>query len=130
MVMTSYGRETLLPLLEALNCRRTCLHRDECGDWAIFGLKGHLYAVPEGFQMFVTGWGGARKWFEAKKALAFAKVTQDGDNEGGLIFSCLPTPERATSIRRYCAIPKRRELSDAERNRLKTMGAAHQLERA
>jgi hypothetical protein len=130
MVLTPYGRETLLPLLEALNCRRTCLRRDECGDWAIRGLKGHLYAAPEGFQMFVLGCGSARAWTAAKKALAFATVTQDGDEEGGMIFSSLPTPEQAASIRRYCAIPKRRELSDAERGRLKAMGAAHRFERA
>lgn len=129
MVISLYGREALLPLLEALNCRRTCLRRDECGDWAVRGLKGHLYAVPEGFQIFVLGCGSARKWGAAKKALAFAKITQDGDNEGGMIFSGLPTPAQAASIRRYCAIPKRRELSDAERDRLKAMGAAHRFER-
>lgn len=129
MVIPRYGREALLPLLESLNCRRTCLHRDECGDWGIFGLKGHLYAVPEGFQMFIMGCGSMRKWTAAKQALAFAKVTQDGDDEGGMIFQALPTPDQAERIRRYCAIPKRRELSDAERDRLKTMGAAHRFEK-
>lgn len=122
MKYTPAAREDYFPLVEALFCRRTCLRRDECGDWGVFGLKGHIYAVPEGFQMFVTGCGSPRAWTAAKKALSFAEVTQDGDDEGGMIFKILPDQAQAESIRRYCAIPKRRVLSESERERLKAAG--------
>ena len=39
-------RPALLALRDALGCRDAALRRDECGDWAIFGKRGHIYAVP------------------------------------------------------------------------------------
>ena len=56
-------RETLVKLVEALGCWDRALRRDVCGDWAIFGKHGHIYAVPgtldrpktEGFQIYFRG---------------------------------------------------------------------------
>jgi hypothetical protein len=82
-----------------------CLRRDECGDWAIFGNNGHIYAVPEGFQLtigcdFEPRWSSARGWTEAKRRLAFGKETQDGNEEGAIILERLPTQEEATDRKR------------------------------
>ena len=102
-------RTRLLELAVALHSRKKALRRDECGDWRIGGTRGHIYAVPEGFQIYVRG--TARAWGFAKRALSFAKVGQDGDNEGFLILDRLPTEQEAETIRRYCGISKRAQLS-------------------
>jgi hypothetical protein len=69
------------------------------------------------FHLFVTT-DSARAWTAAKKALSFAKVWNDGDEEGSLILDRLPTPSEATLIRRYVGVPKRREVSEATKARL------------
>ena len=58
-------REALIKLVEALGCWDRALRRDECGDWAVFGKHGHIYAVSgtldrpktEGFQIYFRGAG-------------------------------------------------------------------------
>jgi hypothetical protein len=39
-------RPALLLIAESLDSRSSAPRRDERGDWAIFGTKGHIYAVP------------------------------------------------------------------------------------
>jgi hypothetical protein len=46
-------RPALLTFSKACGTRASALRRDECGDWAIFGKHGHIYAVPEGFQLMI-----------------------------------------------------------------------------
>jgi hypothetical protein len=113
-------RSALLELGKALMSRDSALRRDECGDWAIFGKYGHIYAVPgsldrpqaPGFQIFVMGWT-ARGWNIAKEAFKpFADLTNDGDNEGALFIDRLPSSNEAKIIRRYVGIAKRLEYSD------------------
>jgi hypothetical protein len=65
------------------------LRRDECSDWRINGLDGHIYAAPEGFQ-FVVFKQGLRGWNVAKYRLAFCAVTQDGDTEGAFRSTTFP----------------------------------------
>ena len=60
----------------------------------------------------------------AKKALTFAKVTQDGDDEGGLIFDRLPTANEAEIIRHYLGIAKKREFGAEELARLRERALA------
>ena len=90
-------RAALNRLATALNCSPSALRRDDCGDPAIVGKRGHVYTVPEGWQLFVTGWT-ARGWTSAKAALNFATICNDGDDEGGI--HPRPTAERIGS-RRY-----------------------------
>jgi hypothetical protein len=111
-------RRTLLELAQVLNCRDSALRRDECGDWRIGGSKGHIYAGSEGFQIFVLGWS-TKGWNLAKEALAFAKVTQDGDDEGGLILDRLPDEAEAALIRHWVRIPKKRDVSEETLSRLR-----------
>jgi hypothetical protein len=83
-------RPALQRFAAALDSRASALRRDECGDWAIWGTNGHIYAVPEGFQLMIgcdfgyVRWTSARGWESAKKRLGFGKVTQDGDCEGSI----------------------------------------------
>jgi hypothetical protein len=115
----SKQRLALLALAAALNSSVACLRRDECGDWRIEGRSGHVYAVlgilwiepvRPGFQFWCST-SSARAWSAAKKALAFAVVTQDGDDEGMAFLDRLPTAAEAEAIRRYVGIRKRRDIS-------------------
>lgn len=65
---------------------------------------------PEGFQIFVKA-ASRQAWTWAKKALVFAAVTQDGDDEGILLLDRLPTHDESATIRDYTGIRKRQELS-------------------
>ena len=79
--------------------------------------------MPEGFQIIIAGDISTRRWWgAAKRGLAFAKVAQDGDDEGCLILDRLPTEEEAEPIRHYLGISKKRELSPEERERLMKTG--------
>jgi hypothetical protein len=130
-------REALLKLVSALGCRDNALKRDECSDWAVFGKLGHIHAIPgalnrpgaEGFELycrctleFEEPAPGSQKWANCKKAMAFCEVTQDGDFEGMLFLSRLPTFEEATIIRDKLGLPKKREVSEEEAERLRAMG--------
>ena len=128
-------REALIKLVEALGCWDRALRRDECGDWAVFGKLGHIYAVPgtldrpktNGFQIYFRGaeeFGeiSTLAWTWAKKALSFCQVTNDGDNEGMLFMDRLPTAAESEIIRDKLGIRKKREISDDERERLRAIG--------
>jgi hypothetical protein len=127
-------RHALLALREALGCRDNALRRDECGDWRINGRQGHVYAVPEGFQLVffarcgVTEWDGAGPHIEdytrAKRNLIFCRLAQDGTGEGIFFLDRLPTPAEAEVIRDTLAIAKKRTMSSAELERLRATGFA------
>jgi hypothetical protein len=118
-------RPVMLNLAGIMRSRDNALRRDECGDWAIHGKKGYIYAVPEGLQFFVCDC--STKWYNtAKEKLTFATCTQDGDSEGGFIMDRLPTTEEAELIRYYCQIPKKRLMSEEELERLRNMGTRFQ----
>jgi len=135
-------RPALVRFLNAINASESALRRDECGDWRIEGSTGHVYAVPAtgedsprakrhecpcaaGFQLYVMG-GSVRRWTNAKRALSSsATVTNDGDDEGTLTMSRLPTTkDEAEVIRSYLGVRKRREISEETRTRLAEMSRA------
>ena len=128
MTAIARPREKLLAFAEALGCRDAALRRDECGDWRIKGRFGHVYAAPEGFQIYFRGADefeepkSSQGWTYAKRAMAFAKVMQDGDAEGILLLDRLPTSDEAEIIRGKLQIAKKRELSDEELARLRRQG--------
>ena len=64
----------------------------------------------------------ALAWTWAKKKMPFAQVAQDGDAEGVLRMSRLPTRAEADAIRSYLGIAKRRVLSEVELARLRSIG--------
>ena len=117
-------------MVKALGCRDSALRRDECGDWRNNGSHGRIYAVPgtldeptrPGFQIFVMGWT-ARGWKRAEEALSFARVTNDGDDEGAVFLDRLPTADEAAAIRHYVGVAKKRAFSDQELSRLRERAA-------
>lgn len=96
----------------ALNSSPRALTADECGDPVILGNRGHVYAVPKGWQFFVMGWT-ARGWTSAKAALNFATICNDGDDEGEFILDRLPSASEAAAIRKWLGVPKRVEYDEA-----------------
>jgi len=135
----SAQRQALLKLMPALGCSDSALRRDDCGDPRIEGKQGHVYAVPgsteepkrPGFMICVLAetsdgrtferWT-SQGWTYAKRALAFAKLTNDGDDEGSLFLDRMPSKAEAEVIRRYCGIRKRIDLSDESLTQLRERG--------
>jgi hypothetical protein len=103
-------RAALAAFAEALGSASTAFRRDECGDPRINGKRGHVNAVSRGFLISCVC-DSRRAWTYAKRALSFARVTQDGDEEGSFVMDRAPTAEEAKTIRRYLGIAKRPELS-------------------
>jgi hypothetical protein len=56
--------EALAVFAAALGSASRALRRDECGDPRINGKRGHIYAVPEGFQLYCV--------CESRKAWTYA----------------------------------------------------------
>jgi hypothetical protein len=114
-------RKRLLSFASAIDCRRANLKRDDCGYWSLQGKAGHVYSVPlgegHGFQIMIIGYGLAGRWNNAKRALSFATLTQNGDEEGGFILDRLPAPAEAKTIRHYVGLPQARHLSDVNRTK-------------
>jgi len=135
----SAQRQALAKLVPALGCSDTALRRDDCGDPIIMGKHGHIYAVPGtiaepkrlGFMIYVLSetsdgetfdrWT-CQGWTYAKRALSFAKLVNDGDDEGSLFLDRMPSKAEAEVIRRYCGIRKRTDLSDESVAQLRERG--------
>jgi hypothetical protein len=106
-------------LIAALNASDRALRRDECGAWCVSGDRGSIHTWGDGKTWAVyVACRSARHWTATKARLSFCAVTQDGDDEGVLRLHALPKPEQAEIIREALGIRKRREISDAERERL------------
>ena len=110
-------------LLTALDAAPSQLRRDECGSWIIGGQRGAIHTWGDGktWLAYVMG-RSTRHWTMTKRRLAFMTVTQDGDDEGCLRLSRLPTPEQAAVIRNALALRKRRGLTEESRTRLIAAG--------
>jgi hypothetical protein len=95
-------------LLDALDASPSALRRDECGAWAIRGSRGIIHTWGDGRTwVMYTACRSGQSWTWAKKRLAFADVTQDGDDEGAFRLVGLPTPEQAIEIRDILGVRKR-----------------------
>ena len=107
-----------------MEVENSSLRRDECGDPAIIGSSGHVYAiigtldepVRSGFWIFVSC-DTPKGWTFAKRALAFAELVNDGDEEGAFALNRFPSPVEAETIRRYASIPKKIEYSEGQLER-------------
>jgi hypothetical protein len=117
----------LIALLQDLDASRRldgqpALRRDSCGDWAIWGRSGRIYAVPSkasttgfAFQLVISTSESIRRWTGVKRRLGFCQLTQDGDDEGTMLLTRPPTPDEAPIIREALDIRKARNLTEEQR---------------
>jgi hypothetical protein len=75
-------RASVLALIASLDASPRSLRRDVCGDHAITGKLGYIYANGTGYLVCVVTGESPRRWTNVKKRLAFCQVRQDGDDEG------------------------------------------------
>jgi len=61
-------------------------------------------------QIFVLGWT-ALGWTNAKKAFSFARLLNDGGEEGSFVLDRFPAGNEAAVIRHYVGVTKKREVS-------------------
>ena len=78
-------------------------NRGWVGDWQITGKRGHILSDGKNFYIYHFA-ESSKAWTYAKRALSFAVVTQDGDNEGIFRMDRLPSPYEARTIREYLRI--------------------------
>jgi hypothetical protein len=120
---------TLNTLLTALDASPRALRRPVCrgwvGDYQITGKHGHVLADGAGYFLYATTperdrrdpdgeirtYGSPRRWDNIKRRLTFARLSQDGDDEGCFHLDRLPTKAEAGAIRDCLGIRKRRHLS-------------------
>jgi hypothetical protein len=110
-----WQRKRLFELLNALAVAKRCsgqatIRRDDCDDFAIWGRDGHIYAVPEGYQLVIGG-ESPRRWHFVKQRLAFCRLAQDGDCEGTMFLTQLPTAAEAGLIREALGLRKTADIS-------------------
>jgi hypothetical protein len=139
--MTS-DRDHLEKLITAIDASPTTLERPVCrgwvGDWQITGKSGHVLAAPpSGYLLYANTpegdeqhpdhperklcYGSARKWTNIKAQLvAFARLIQDGDDEGCFYLDRLPTQAEAGPIRGALGIRRRRTVTEETKARLRS----------
>ena len=111
-------RILLQSLLTALDASDRALRRDGCGDWAIFGKTGHIYADFARWHLAVYP-GTSRRWTNTKCSMsAFTQLAVDCDVEGTFKLDRLPTQVEAIEIRDVLGIRKRREVTDEHKEKL------------
>jgi hypothetical protein len=137
---TVNDRDHLDSFLSAIDASPTALERPVrrgwIGDYQITGKRGHVLAAQPGYLLYANTperdephpdrqdrklcYGSARKWTNIKAQLAFAKLTQDGDDEGCLYLDRLPTQAEAGPIRDALGIRRRRTVTEETKARLRS----------
>ena len=114
-------RDQLKALHLALGGWDRALQMDDCNTWTIIGKRGSIHTWGDGktWVLYVSC-HSPRHWTGTKARLAFCNVTQDGEDEGCLHLSNLPTPDQAEAIRDALGIQKRREVSARVLERLRS----------
>jgi hypothetical protein len=106
-------KAALLAFADAIGAKRR-LGADEAGNPRLEGKTGRVYVQPSTcdpgrspqFQLYI--FGSDQRWRYAKEALsAFAKVTNDGRDEGLLVIGRLPTESEGEIIRDKLGLKKR-----------------------
>jgi len=114
-------RDLLIKLVEALQVSRNNLRRDPCGDWNIVGRRGHISTDALALYVY-TAPGTERRWRKAKHVLNFMTVTVDGDDEGILKMSGMPTPLQAGTLRKFLGLRKAIPFTEERREALRLVG--------
>jgi hypothetical protein len=89
-------------------------------DYQITGKHGHVLTDGSTY-LYVTG--TVQRWKKAKRQLAAATVTQDGEEGGILRLDRLPTVAEAELIRDLIGIRKRRHMTPEAISKLEQRGS-------
>lgn len=106
-------------LTKALDVSEGRIKLDECGDWNIFGKRGHICTDSTGWWYLFTSCDTERKWNNTKKNLSFMEVSQDGDDEGILKLNRIPFRDEAQMVRKVIGLRPRTKLTEEGRELLK-----------
>src|SRR3974390_3735659 len=117
-------RELLLGVIDSLHVSKSNLRRDPCGDWNIVGRCGHISTDGAGNLHIYLLLETKRRWEITKRNLSFAAVTQDGDAEGVLKMSELPTAAQAAALRKALKLRKVSPLTERQRTTLRRFSFA------
>ena len=117
-------RELLLRVIDSLHVSKSNLRRDPCGDWNIVGRCGHISTDGAGNLHIYLLLETKRRWEITKRNLSFAAVTQDGDTEGVLKMSELPTAAEAAALRKALGLRKVSPLTEGQRTALRRFSFA------
>jgi len=119
-------REQQKALHSALGVWDRALQRDECNAWTIIGKRGSIQTWGGDGNTWVlyVSCHSPRHWTATKARLSFCELSQDGEHEGCLRLSQLPTPDQAEAIRVALGIQKRREVSAGVLDRLRSFAFA------
>jgi hypothetical protein len=117
-------RELLLSVIGSLHVSKSNLRRDPCGDWNIVGRCGHISTDGAGDLHIYLLLETKRRWEITKRNLSFAAVTQDGDTEGMLKMSELPTASQAAAVRKALGLRKVSPLTEGQRTALRNFSFA------
>jgi hypothetical protein len=105
-------RAALLKLADALQVTKTSLRRDPCGDWNLFGRRGHVFTDGAGGLYVYLRLETKRHWESAKRNLAFMVLRQDGDDEGVFKICDDLSADQAGVLRRYVGLRKAQALTE------------------
>jgi hypothetical protein len=117
-------RELLLRVIDSLHVSKSNLRRDPCCDWNIVGRCGHISTDGAGNLHIYLVLETKRRWEITKRTLSFAAVTQDGDGEGVLKMSELPTAAQAAALRKALGLRKVSPLTEGQRTALRRFSFA------
>jgi hypothetical protein len=109
----------LAAFLDAIDGVKTAFRLDENRLWTIRGKHGYISTWGDGasFLLYVQC-RSPKHWTFTKKRLAFATVTQDGDEGGCLRMQRLPSPDEAVIIRDVLGIWQTRKMDEEALARL------------
>jgi hypothetical protein len=104
-------RERIEQLADASEISRRNVRKDECGQWTISGVGGHVQTAgdPSSYLLHVAAYS-ARKWGAIKrkaKTLGW-EVKQDGDDEGCFRVG-LPNEHQSEYLRALLGLRRRRQ---------------------
>lgn len=117
MVVFKEDKLYLENLAEALGVSKGRIKLDDYRYYNIFGRKGHISTDNEYWYLFTQG-SGKMQWNNIKRKLSFMEVSQDGDDEGILRCSRLPSEEEAKVIRKVLGMRPSTVLTDVQRGKL------------
>lgn len=107
----SEDKQYLRMLTRALDVSESRIKLDECGDWNIVGVRGHISTETE-FWYLYTSCETDKKWTYTKKKLSFMEVHIDGDSEGVMKLSRMPFRDEAQTVRKVIGLRPRSKLTE------------------